>query len=85
MLNDDKIIGILALDSQEAGLGILTGDRWEIIDRMTSGVAGKRDKVANPQGDLNVFEKTNSMNIIIELRIMVLFAAWHYKCHRIEE
>jgi peptide chain release factor subunit 1 len=42
MLNDDKIIGILALDTQEAGLGILTGDRWEIIDRMTSGVAGKR-------------------------------------------
>ena len=41
MLNDDKIIGILALDTQEAGLGILTGDRWEIIDRMTSGVAGK--------------------------------------------
>ncbi len=41
MLNDDKIIGILALDTQEAGIGILTGDRWEIIDRMTSGVAGK--------------------------------------------
>jgi peptide chain release factor subunit 1 len=41
MLNDDKVIGILAIDTQEAGLGILTGDRWEIIDRMTSGVAGK--------------------------------------------
>jgi len=41
MLNDDKVIGILAIDTQEAGLGILTGDRWEVIDRMTSGIAGK--------------------------------------------
>src|ERR671932_374672 len=41
MINDDKAIGILAIDTQEAGLGILTGDRWEVIDTMTSGVAGK--------------------------------------------
>ena len=41
MMKDDKVIGILAIDTQEAGLGILTGDRWEVIDTMTSGVAGK--------------------------------------------
>ena len=41
MLKDDKVIGILAIDTQEAGLGILTGDRWEVVDSMTSGVAGK--------------------------------------------
>jgi peptide chain release factor subunit 1 len=41
MMKDDKIIGILAIDTQEAGLGILTGDRWEVIDTLTSGVAGK--------------------------------------------
>src|ERR671932_883196 len=41
MLKDDKAIGILAIDTQEAGLGILTGDRWEVIDALTSGVAGK--------------------------------------------
>jgi peptide chain release factor subunit 1 len=41
MMKDDKAIGILALDTQEAGLGILTGDRWEVIDTLTSGVAGK--------------------------------------------
>src|SRR5918995_4909658 len=41
MMKDDKVIGILALDTQEAGLGILTGDRWEVIDTLTSGVAGK--------------------------------------------
>jgi len=41
MMKDDKTIGILAIDTQEAGLGILTGDRWEVIDSLTSGVAGK--------------------------------------------
>lgn len=41
MMKDDKIVGVLAIDTQEAGLGILTGDRWEVIDTLTSGVAGK--------------------------------------------
>lgn len=41
MMKDDKVIGILAIDTQETGLGILTGDRWEVIDSLTSGVAGK--------------------------------------------
>ena len=41
MLKDDKVIGIIAIDTQETGLGILTGDRWQAIESMTSGVAGK--------------------------------------------
>jgi peptide chain release factor subunit 1 len=41
MMKDDKIIGILSIDTQETGLGILTGDRWEVVDTLTSGVAGK--------------------------------------------
>jgi peptide chain release factor subunit 1 len=41
MLKDDKVIGILAIDTTESGLGILTGDRWETVDTLTSGVAGK--------------------------------------------
>ena len=41
MMKDDKVIGILSIDTQEAGLGIMTGDRWEVMDTMTSGVAGK--------------------------------------------
>src|SRR4029079_18083371 len=41
MMRDERVIGLLAIDNQEAGLGILTGDRWEAIDSMTSGVAGK--------------------------------------------
>ncbi len=41
MLKDDKVIGIIAIDTQETGLGILTGDRWQAIESLTSGVAGK--------------------------------------------
>jgi peptide chain release factor subunit 1 len=41
MMKDDKVIGILAIDTQETGIGILTGDRWEAVDSITSGVAGK--------------------------------------------
>jgi peptide chain release factor subunit 1 len=41
MLKDEKVIGILAIDTTETGIGILTGDRWETIDTLSSGVAGK--------------------------------------------
>ncbi|HEY8139580.1 MAG TPA: peptide chain release factor aRF-1 [Nitrososphaera sp.] len=41
MLKDDKAIGILAIDTQEAGIGILTGNDSKTIDSLTSGVAGK--------------------------------------------
>ena len=41
MLKDDGTIAIISIDTQEAGLGILTGDRWETIETLTSGVSGK--------------------------------------------
>jgi peptide chain release factor subunit 1 len=41
MLKDDKVMGIISIDTQETGLGILTGDRWQTIETLTSGVAGK--------------------------------------------
>jgi len=41
MLKEEKVIGILAVDSTEAGLGVLLGDRVEIVENITSGVAGK--------------------------------------------
>lgn len=41
MMKDDKVIGILSIDTQETGIGILTGDHWDVIDSLTSGVAGK--------------------------------------------
>ena len=41
MLKDDKVIGIISIDTQETGLGILTGERWQAVETLTSGVAGK--------------------------------------------
>ncbi len=44
MLREEKVFGILVIDSSEAGLGILSGDRLEISDLMTSGISGKTRK-----------------------------------------
>ncbi len=41
MLKEEDVIGILAMDSSEAGLGVILGDRLEIVDELTSGVGGK--------------------------------------------
>jgi peptide chain release factor subunit 1 len=41
MLKEEKLVGILAVDSTETGIGVLLGDRLEIIENLTSGVAGK--------------------------------------------
>ena len=41
MLKDDRTVAIITIDTQEAGLGILTGDRWETVETLTSGVSGK--------------------------------------------
>ena len=40
-MKDEKVMALMAIDTQEAGLGIVTGDRWEVVDTLTSGVAGK--------------------------------------------
>ncbi len=44
MLREEKVYGILSIDSTEAGLGILSGDRLDVVDVMTSGVSGKTRK-----------------------------------------
>ena len=44
MLKEDKVFGLLAIDSNDVGLGILSGDRLEIADLMTSGISGKTRK-----------------------------------------
>jgi peptide chain release factor subunit 1 len=54
MMKDDKVIGILAIDTQEVGIGILTGDRWEAVDSLTSGVAGKHRQGLR-ENELNEF------------------------------
>ncbi len=44
MLKEDKVFGILTIDSSDAGMGILSGDRLEIADILTSGISGKTRK-----------------------------------------
>jgi peptide chain release factor subunit 1 len=44
MLKEEKVYGIISIDSTETGLGILSGDRLEVVDVITSGVSGKSRK-----------------------------------------
>ena len=44
MLKEEKVYGILVIDSSEVGMGILSGDRLEIEDVLTSGISGKTRK-----------------------------------------
>lgn len=44
MLREENVIGVLALDATEAGLGIVSGDSWDVIDVTSSGVSGKTRK-----------------------------------------
>lgn len=44
MLREQNVIGVIAMDSTDAGLGIVSGDSWEVIDTMSSGVSGKTRK-----------------------------------------
>jgi peptide chain release factor subunit 1 len=41
MMKEDKTMGLLTIDTQEAGVGVLSGDRWQVEDTLTSGVSGK--------------------------------------------
>ncbi len=44
MLKDEKVYGILSIDSNDVGMGILSGDRLDVVDTMTSGISGKTRK-----------------------------------------
>src|SRR3972149_779827 len=41
MIREKKAIGILSIDASESGIGIVSGDRVDVIKVLTSGVAGK--------------------------------------------
>ena len=44
MLREEKVYGILSIDSSDTGMGILSGDSLEIVDVLTSGISGKTRK-----------------------------------------
>jgi len=41
MTKEEKMIGIISIDNSEAGLGIVSGSRIDVVDEITSGVSGK--------------------------------------------
>jgi peptide chain release factor subunit 1 len=49
MLREENVVGVLSLDATEAGLGIVSGDSWEVVDVTNSGVSGKTRKGGQSQ------------------------------------
>ena len=49
MLRDQRVVGLVAMDSKEASFGILNGERLELIENITSGIPGKSGKGGQSQ------------------------------------
>jgi peptide chain release factor subunit 1 len=49
MLRDQKIIGLLALDSKQASLGLLNSEHLEAMENISSGISGKSGKGGSSQ------------------------------------
>ena len=49
MLREPRVVGLVAVDSSEASLGILDGKRLELIENITSGISGKSGKGGSSQ------------------------------------
>jgi peptide chain release factor subunit 1 len=49
MLRNQKVVGLISMDSKDANFGLLNGERLEIIENITSGVHGKSGKGGSSQ------------------------------------
>jgi peptide chain release factor subunit 1 len=49
MLRDQRVVGLIAMDSKDASFGILNGQRLELIENITSGIPGKSGKGGQSQ------------------------------------
>ncbi len=49
MLRNQRVVGLIAMDSKEASFGILQGERLELIEKITSGIPGKTVKGGQSQ------------------------------------
>jgi len=49
MLRDQKIVGLISLDSKEAGFGIFIGEGLKLEEEITSGISGKTKKGGQSQ------------------------------------
>ncbi len=60
MLRDQKVVGLIAMDSKEASFGILNGEKFELIENITSGIHGKSGKGGSSQ---RRYERERDMSI----------------------
>ena len=60
MLRDQRVIGLIAVDSKEASLGIVTGEKVEVIESISSGIPGKSGKGGQSQ---RRYERERDMEI----------------------
>ena len=60
MLRDQKVVGLIAMDSKEASFGILNGERFELIENITSGIHGKSGKGGSSQ---RRYERERDMSV----------------------
>jgi peptide chain release factor subunit 1 len=49
MVRKQKVVGLVAMDSKDASFGILNGERFELIENITSGISGKSAKGGQSQ------------------------------------
>jgi peptide chain release factor subunit 1 len=49
MLRNPRVVGIVAMDSKESSFGIQDGERFELIENITSGIPGKSGKGGSSQ------------------------------------
>jgi peptide chain release factor subunit 1 len=49
MLRNQRVVGLITMDSKEDSFGILNGERLELIENITSGIKGKSGKGGSSQ------------------------------------
>jgi peptide chain release factor subunit 1 len=49
MLRNQKVVGLITMDSKEASFGVLNGERLELLENITSGIPGKTVKGGQSQ------------------------------------
>jgi len=60
MARDQRVVGIIAVDSKEASFGLLNGERFSLLENITSGVPGKTGKGGQSQ---RRYEREREMDV----------------------
>jgi peptide chain release factor subunit 1 len=60
MLRDERVVGFIALDAKQASYGVLNGEHFELLESISSGVAGKTGKGGQSQ---RRYERERDMSI----------------------